>query len=285
MIAKYKLDAIVSITNGPACLIDLVNGDYDTGGCSTPAAVAGYPHVTVQADFFRGLPLGLSFFGPRRARLSCCGWRMPTNNPPKPAASQSSSRASRTLSNLVAETMTRREILTLGSGYCFLPNRSLALSADAPEPIPEPHFPSRLYEFIWRNWELANADRIAKVLRTTDAVVLEIGASVGPSEKATAYRRSTGEALHHRHPAELACLARRADRRASRMDSRPVSIHPEGRRLPRHQAGYAQTAMQRTSVSSAVRGGKGARPRDPRHGTRVVWRFHQPAGAKSSSIS
>jgi amidase len=64
VIAKYKLDAIVSITNGPACLIDWVNGDYDTGGCSTPAAVAGYPHVTVPAGFFRGLPIGLSFFGP-----------------------------------------------------------------------------------------------------------------------------------------------------------------------------------------------------------------------------
>jgi amidase len=64
VIAKYKLDAIVSITNGPACLIDWVNGDYDTGGCSTPAAVAGYPHVTVPAGFFRGLPVGLSFFGP-----------------------------------------------------------------------------------------------------------------------------------------------------------------------------------------------------------------------------
>jgi amidase len=53
----------VSLTNGPAWLIDFVNGDYDTGGCSTPAAVAGYPHVTVPAGFFRGVPVGLSFFG------------------------------------------------------------------------------------------------------------------------------------------------------------------------------------------------------------------------------
>jgi amidase len=44
-------------------LIDFANGDYDTGGCSTPAAVAGYPHVTVPAGLFRGLPVGLSFFG------------------------------------------------------------------------------------------------------------------------------------------------------------------------------------------------------------------------------
>jgi len=63
VLQKHKLDAIVSLTNGPAWLIDFVNGDYDTGGCSTPAAVAGYPHVTVPAGLFRGLPIGLSFFG------------------------------------------------------------------------------------------------------------------------------------------------------------------------------------------------------------------------------
>jgi amidase len=60
---KHKLDAIVSLTNGPAWLTDFANGDCDTGGCSTPAAVAGYPHVTVPAGLFRGLPVGLSFFG------------------------------------------------------------------------------------------------------------------------------------------------------------------------------------------------------------------------------
>ncbi len=64
VVAKHKLDAIVAITNGPACYIDWVNGDSDTGGCSSPAAIAGYPHVTVPAGLFRGLPLGLSFFGP-----------------------------------------------------------------------------------------------------------------------------------------------------------------------------------------------------------------------------
>jgi amidase len=63
VIAQYKLDAIVALTNGPAWLIDLVNGDYDTGGCSSPAAIAGYPHITVPAGLYRGLPVGLSFFG------------------------------------------------------------------------------------------------------------------------------------------------------------------------------------------------------------------------------
>ncbi len=64
VIAKFKLDAIVAPTAGPAWLIDWVNGDHDTGGCSTPAAVAGYPHITVPAGFVRGLPIGISFFGP-----------------------------------------------------------------------------------------------------------------------------------------------------------------------------------------------------------------------------
>ena len=53
----------VSLTSGPAWLIDSVNGDADTGGCSSPAAVAGYPHITVPTGLYRGLPVGLSFFG------------------------------------------------------------------------------------------------------------------------------------------------------------------------------------------------------------------------------
>jgi len=62
LLAKQKLDAIVTLTSGPACLIDHIDGDTDTGGCTTPAAVAGYPHITVPAGLYRGLPIGLSFF-------------------------------------------------------------------------------------------------------------------------------------------------------------------------------------------------------------------------------
>jgi amidase len=62
VIATHKLDAIVTLTSGPAWYIDTINGDSGTGGCTTPAAVAGYPHITVPAGLFRGLPIGLSFF-------------------------------------------------------------------------------------------------------------------------------------------------------------------------------------------------------------------------------
>ncbi|MFI5228594.1 MAG: amidase family protein, partial [Gemmatimonadales bacterium] len=63
-IAQHKHDAIVAPTQGPAWLIDLVNGDAGGGGSFTaPAAVAGYPHVTVPMGFVRGLPVGLSFVG------------------------------------------------------------------------------------------------------------------------------------------------------------------------------------------------------------------------------
>jgi amidase len=63
VLAEHRLDAIVSLTSGPAWLIDPVNGDMDTGGCSSPAAIAGYPHITVPTGLYRGLPIGLSFFG------------------------------------------------------------------------------------------------------------------------------------------------------------------------------------------------------------------------------
>jgi amidase len=62
-LAKHKLDALVAPTQGPVWLIDLVNGDSEGSGSSTPAAVAGYPSITVPAGSFAGLPVGVSFFG------------------------------------------------------------------------------------------------------------------------------------------------------------------------------------------------------------------------------
>jgi amidase len=60
---EYKLDALVAPTGGTAWLTDFVNGDHYGGSFSTPAAVAGYPHVTVPAGYIYGLPVGLSFVG------------------------------------------------------------------------------------------------------------------------------------------------------------------------------------------------------------------------------
>ena len=60
---KYKLDALVAPTGGPAWPTDLINGDHFTGGSSTPAAVAGYPNINVPAGFSHNLPIGISFFG------------------------------------------------------------------------------------------------------------------------------------------------------------------------------------------------------------------------------
>ena len=60
---KYNLDALVSPTDSPAWLSDLVDGDHFVGGSSSLAAVAGYPHITVPAGFIWGLPVGISFYG------------------------------------------------------------------------------------------------------------------------------------------------------------------------------------------------------------------------------
>jgi amidase len=61
-----RLDAILAPTNNAAWVTNLSTGDDFTGfvGSSTPAAVAGYPNITVPAGYARGeLPLGVSFFG------------------------------------------------------------------------------------------------------------------------------------------------------------------------------------------------------------------------------
>lgn len=65
LLAEHGLDALVSPTTNPASLIDHVFGDVRRSGGSAagPAAVAGYPHVSVPAGMVHGLPWGLSFFG------------------------------------------------------------------------------------------------------------------------------------------------------------------------------------------------------------------------------
>lgn len=60
---RHQLDAIVAPAGGPAGKTDHVYGDRYVGGNTSPAAVAGYPNITVPAGQVAGLPVGISFFG------------------------------------------------------------------------------------------------------------------------------------------------------------------------------------------------------------------------------
>jgi amidase len=60
---RFRLDAIVAPTAGPAWVNDPIDGDRAVGGSANAAAVAGYPDITVPAGFVFHLPVGVSFFG------------------------------------------------------------------------------------------------------------------------------------------------------------------------------------------------------------------------------
>ncbi|MFY9152080.1 MAG: amidase [Prolixibacteraceae bacterium] len=60
---QHQLDALIAPTNGPAWTIDWVNGDHFSGSSSEPAAISGYPNITVPAGYIHELPVGISFFG------------------------------------------------------------------------------------------------------------------------------------------------------------------------------------------------------------------------------
>jgi amidase len=91
VLTQNKLDAIVAPTGGPAWLTDCVVGDHFGGGSSTPAAVAGYPAITVPCGQSFGLPVGITFMGaawsePKLLRLAyayeqATRWRKPPRYP------------------------------------------------------------------------------------------------------------------------------------------------------------------------------------------------------------
>jgi amidase len=61
---EHRLDAVLALTGNPAWLTDHVLGDHYSVGTSSPAAVSGYPAITVRAGEVSGLPVGISLIGP-----------------------------------------------------------------------------------------------------------------------------------------------------------------------------------------------------------------------------
>ena len=77
LLKQYDVVALVGPTAGPSWKIDAVNADqFSGGGAGNLPAVAGYPHLTVPMALIKGLPVGLSFIGPKwsEARLLSLGY-------------------------------------------------------------------------------------------------------------------------------------------------------------------------------------------------------------------
>ncbi|HUE78326.1 MAG TPA: amidase [Sphingomicrobium sp.] len=88
MLSQHKLDALVGPTMPPSWKIDAVNGDQIAGGgAGGLAAVSGYPHLTVPMGLVKGLPVGLSFIGPKwsDARMLSLGYSFEQARGPLPA--------------------------------------------------------------------------------------------------------------------------------------------------------------------------------------------------------
>jgi amidase len=88
LLKQYNVVALVGPTASPTWKIDAVNGDtFIGGGAGGLAAVAGYPHLTVPMGLVKGLPVGLSFMGPKwsEARLLSLGYAFEQARGPFPA--------------------------------------------------------------------------------------------------------------------------------------------------------------------------------------------------------
>ncbi|MBC3916621.1 amidase [Undibacterium sp. CY18W] len=87
VLKKYRLTALIAPTTGTAWAIDYKAGDVVVGSASTPAAIAGYPHLTVPMGLVRGLPVGLSLFAGAwsEAKLLNMGYAFEQARPALPA--------------------------------------------------------------------------------------------------------------------------------------------------------------------------------------------------------
>lgn len=63
VLRAHDLDALMSPSFAPAIPIDLVNPEHHVGSCTQPAAMAGYPLVTVPAALAQEIPVGVTFWG------------------------------------------------------------------------------------------------------------------------------------------------------------------------------------------------------------------------------
>ena len=89
LLRENNVVALVGPTMPPAWKIDAVNGDQISGGgAGSLAAVAGYPHLTVPMGLVKGLPVGLSFMGPKwsESLLLSLGYAYEQARGPFPAA-------------------------------------------------------------------------------------------------------------------------------------------------------------------------------------------------------
>jgi len=63
LFANHDLDAVIAPTNGPSWVTDWVNGDSFGLSSSSPAAISGYPAVTIPMGEIHGLPIGVTLMG------------------------------------------------------------------------------------------------------------------------------------------------------------------------------------------------------------------------------
>jgi hypothetical protein len=75
--------------------------------------------------------------------------------------------------------MRRRSFLSATAVAAATPN----LFSQQPRPLMEAHFPDRLHQFVWRNWELANLDRMAMVVKGEARRLEQLGQSMGLAAK------------------------------------------------------------------------------------------------------